>query len=137
MELIIQNNTRLQELREKFNHFFPYLKLEFFYPAEHADRLFSKENMVKDYHKTLEEIRTKDDPGFIRVLRYHTVNRLERIFKDEYGIYVQVFRRAGNNWLQTTSTDGWSLARQNKKGKENSVPTDNSKLVEEDYHEQL
>lgn len=137
MELIIQNNIRLGELQQQFNALFPYLRLEFFYPSSNPELLFSKENMVKDKNITLGEIRAIDEPGFIRVLRYHTVNKLERTFNDEYGLYTQVFRKSGDQWLETTSTDNWTLAKQNKTGKEKQTELFVDRPEEEDYHEQL
>ena len=37
-------------------------------------------------------------------------------FKEIYDLNVQVFRRSGNIWLQTTATDHLSLSAQNEKG---------------------
>ena len=45
-----------------------------------------------------------------------TVNELEQRFSDVYGLGVQVFRKSGNVWLETTVTDGWTLEQQNKQG---------------------
>jgi hypothetical protein len=52
------------------------------------------------------------------------------------GLYVQVFRKSGKVWLETTATDNWSLYKQNEEGQELSVH--GSSLSEElpDYHEQ-
>ena len=58
-------------------------------------------------------------------------NELEKIFKDQFGLAVQVFRKSGNLWLETTMTDNWTLQQQNNHGKEisagnnkNNVTTD-------------
>ncbi|MBK6949217.1 MAG: hypothetical protein IPH16_15200 [Haliscomenobacter sp.] len=45
-----------------------------------------------------------------------TVREFEQAFYDTYGLNVQVFRRSGNIWIQTTATDSWTLAEQNRKG---------------------
>ncbi len=44
------------------------------------------------------------------------VRTLENVFYETYGLKVQVFRLSGNIWLQTTSTDEWTLHEQNRKG---------------------
>jgi hypothetical protein len=43
---------------------------------------------------------------------------------------VQVFRKSGKNWLETTASDQWSLEKQNAKGLEE---TTESGTAVEDY----
>ena len=45
-----------------------------------------------------------------------TVTSFEGELEERFGLHAQVFRRSKNLWLQTTSTDYWSLATQNQKG---------------------
>ncbi len=45
-----------------------------------------------------------------------SVSELEQLFLTKYGLNAQVFRRSGNLWLQTSATDHWTLAEQNRKG---------------------
>jgi hypothetical protein len=45
-----------------------------------------------------------------------TVAELERLFVENFGLNAQVFRRSGTLWLQTSATDNWTLAEQNRKG---------------------
>ena len=51
-----------------------------------------------------------------------TVGELENIFKDQFGANVQVSRKSGSLWLETTLTDKWTLLQQNEQGKELSTP---------------
>ena len=44
-----------------------------------------------------------------------TVGDLEQRFQDVYGLSVQVFRKSGKVWLETTVTDNWTLDEQNDK----------------------
>ena len=37
-------------------------------------------------------------------------------FGEVYGLGVQVFRKSGNVWLETTVTDSWTLKEQNDQG---------------------
>lgn len=46
------------------------------------------------------------------------VSELESVFTETFGLSVQVFRKLGNVWLQTTTTDNWTLAEQNQKASE-------------------
>ena len=49
------------------------------------------------------------------------VSELEKLFKDKFKLAVQVFRKSGNLWLETTMTDNWSLLQQNNHGREIST----------------
>jgi hypothetical protein len=44
--------------------------------------------------------------------------QLERLFEQEFGLHVQVFRKSGNIWLMTTVSDSLTLEEQNFKGLE-------------------
>jgi hypothetical protein len=61
---------------------------------------------------------------------------LEKVFQDNLGLYVQVFRKSGKVWLETTATDNWSLFKQNEEGQELSVRENNLSEELPDYHEQ-
>jgi hypothetical protein len=66
-----------------------------------------------------------------------TVQELERVFQEELGLFIQVFRRSGKVWLETTATDNWTLFKQNEEGQELSVRNDAPREDLSDYHEQL
>jgi hypothetical protein len=46
-----------------------------------------------------------------------TVNELEQRFKSQFGLNIQVFRKHGKTWIETTVTDNWTLFKQNEEGK--------------------
>jgi hypothetical protein len=50
-----------------------------------------------------------------------TVNYLEQTFSNTYGLGVQVFRKAGHNWLETIETDSLTLEEQNLLGAEYKI----------------
>jgi len=50
------------------------------------------------------------------------VSEVEQLFQDVYGLSVQVFRKSGTIWLETTATDDWTLNKQNDEAKELSSP---------------
>ena len=57
----------------------------------------------------------------IEVVEEMKVKDLERIFKDQFSLAMQVFRKSGNLWLETTMTDNWTLQQQNDHGREIST----------------
>ena len=113
----ITNNKTLADIQKEFNAKFPYLKLEF-YSQAHKTKAGSPENLKLNPQHTIDEARTKHTLGDLSINGHLKVSTLENTFHEKYGLNVQVFRRSGNIWLQTTATDDWTLADQNKKGKE-------------------
>jgi hypothetical protein len=113
--MTISDDKTLRDIQKEFNVYFPYLKIEF-YKGEHEegegspieDRLDPNRKLgaVRKIH-TLEDLTIRDDMR---------VSDFEQMFLSKYGLNVQVFRKSGNLWIQTTSTDYWTLAEQNRKG---------------------
>jgi hypothetical protein len=44
------------------------------------------------------------------------VSKVEMGFQESFGISVQVFRKSGKVWLETSATDCWTLEEQNEQG---------------------
>lgn len=118
MKIIIDDNTQINEIQSEFNNYFPFLKLEFFQFNPTNENTFSKANMVTNSKTTLNKIRHLHVPGYISLSGNQLVSTFEKYLKENFGINAQVFRKSGPNWLQTTSTDNWTLSEQNKKGLE-------------------
>lgn len=137
MDFVISDSGRLCEIQEEFSSHFPFLRIEFFgYEPDEKD-VFKKSNMITDTGKTIGEIRHIHTHGSLSINGHQKVSTLEKHFRENYGINIQVFRKSGNNWLITTASDDWTLADQNKKGKE--MEEEVNEQVKEDfdsYHEQ-
>ncbi|MBS1574979.1 MAG: hypothetical protein JST09_06705 [Bacteroidetes bacterium] len=112
MQLRITPAKLISEVQVEFNTVFPFLKLEFFQnkPLQ-KDALPLANKRIGDYQLKIAD-------GEIEITKEMKVNELERKFKDQFSLNVQVFRRSGRLWLQTTMTDGWTLEKQNEHGKE-------------------
>ena len=117
MKVTINDNRKIFAIQEEFNALFPYLKVEFF-SKPHSIGGGSPKKLVKHNSKTLGECRTIHNKGSITITPNMTVADLEQNFSDVYGLGVQVFRKSGKVWLETTVTDGWTLEEQNKQGAE-------------------
>lgn len=117
MKISINDHRKIHAIQEEFNQNFPYLKIEFF-SKPHASGGSSSKKLMKSSSKTLGECRTIHNKGSITITPELTVDELERRFMDVYGLSIQVFRKSGNVWLETTVTDGWTLEKQNEQGRE-------------------
>ncbi len=115
MQVIITDNRKIFAIQEEFSALFPYLKLEFF-SKPHDVGAGSAKKLIKHNSKTLGECRTIHNKGKITITPNMTVSDLEQNFGDIYGLGVQVFRKSGRAWLETTVTDGWTLDEQNRQG---------------------
>ena len=91
MNIAINDTRVISSIQKEFNSVFPYLK-------------------------SLAECRKVHSVGEITIQPLMTVQSLEQIFLVEYGLGVQVFRKSGSVWLETTVTDSWTLAEQNSQG---------------------
>jgi len=115
MKIQINDNRVIKEIQEEFNTHFPYLKIEFF-SKPHKIGEGSSKKIIKNNDRTLNECRTIHKKGIITITAQMTVSDLEQKFNDIYGLSVQVFRKSGKLWLETTVTDGWTLEEQNVQG---------------------
>jgi hypothetical protein len=122
MLVTINDRRKISAIQEEFNSAFPYLKIEFF-SKPHKINGASSKKLVKHNGKTLGECRTLHNTGKIVIKETMTVNDLEQRFSDVYGLSVQVFRKSGRVWLETTVTDGWTLEEQNHQGEALSSKT--------------
>lgn len=116
MKIQINDHRKIYAIQEEFNKRYPWLKLEFF-SKPHKVGGESPKSRVLPPAKTLGECRTIHDSGTITITSGMTVADLEQAFSDVYGLSVQVFRKSGKSWLETTITDSWTLEKQNEEGK--------------------
>ncbi|MBL7811994.1 MAG: hypothetical protein JNL57_07185 [Bacteroidetes bacterium] len=131
MKFQINPNTTLREIRQEFHNHFPYLKLEFFEAGHEAGHGTPKSALISDYNQSAGVAETVA----WEVNAEMTVKQLEGWFLTAAGLHVQVFRKSGQVWLETTHSDGETLAAQNRKGREHEIPPASDTELP-DYHEQ-
>lgn len=115
MDIQVKDSLSIGDIQKQFEEQFGYLKLMFF-KKPHAD---NEGNTKKDLLSS--EVKLDSMPhknGNIVFTDDITVAELEHLFKDHFALNVQVFRKSGNSWIETTVTDSWTLKKQNDQGKE-------------------
>lgn len=117
MKIKINDHRRVFEIQKDFTKQFPYLKIEFF-SKTHAIHEASSKKLIEPNSKTLGECRTRHNDGAIDITPQMKVSDLEQAFMNVYGLSIQVFRKSGKVWLETTVTDNWSLEEQNQQGED-------------------
>ena len=120
MQLTIAPNRKIGDIQKDFNSMFPFLKIEFFNNRSVAPTKFSAKQMIPS-NKTIGDTQRAIADGTLEIDENMKVQDLEKQFHDQFSLAVQVFRKSGPVWLETTMTDNWTLSQQNKHGSELSV----------------
>jgi hypothetical protein len=115
MKLHIDDKKTIGELKDQFNSTFPFLKLEFFNLPHESGKLSFKHDLL-DHRTVLANCRTNHSEGDLFFNANTTVEEFESSFQTVFGISVQVYRKSGKVWLQTSTTDSWTLEEQNERG---------------------
>lgn len=115
MQLTITDDRTIDDINKDFMSEFPYLKIQFF-KRTHKENIGSpKKEMIPNATK-LKAIHHTN--GVVVISPEQTVQEIEQFFKAHFNLNIQIFRKSGNNWLETTLTDAWTLKKQNEEGME-------------------
>lgn len=137
----ITDNKKLKDIQREFNDKFPCLKLEF-YKGEHESGVPTPAGKQLDTEITIGKVRKVHTEGDLSIDGHLKVSTLEDHFWEKYGLNVQVFRLSGNLWLQTSTTDQWTLAEQNRKGERSrqayrEMHSETGEELERDWRDEL
>ena len=108
----ISESIKVSELKRTFNSKFPFLKIEFFKKNHKNLNGSAKKDLILDDFPIIFSV----DDLSILINEEVTVSELEKQFNDKFNLSLQVFRKSGKSWLETTFTDGWTLKKQNQEG---------------------
>jgi len=135
MKMQIHHDDTLELVQKSFSAAFPFLKLEFFTRPHDKGRPTEKQFMLNT-KRTIDSCNPKLSDATVMIPTAMTVQELESVFQERLGLYIQVFRKSGRVWLETTATDDWSLFKQNEQGQELSFHDNSTPEDLPDYHEQ-
>lgn len=112
----IRKQKKIVELQEQFNKYYPFLRIEFFF-ERHVSGKGTHINKIITNDKRLGQVQLINGEGVIKLSKTMTVEKLEKLLEDDFGLFAQVFRKSGEIWLETSVTDSWTLEQQNEEGK--------------------
>lgn len=115
MQINISNNRTIADIQKDFTNVFPYLKVQFFKKGHSAFQGSPRKEILPE--TTLLKL-VNHSNGEVVITEDMTVYELEEMFKQRFNLNVQVFRKSGSSWLETTYTDSWTLKKQNQQGLE-------------------
>jgi hypothetical protein len=115
MKLQINKKTKIKDLQKAFSDAYPYLKIEF-YKKPHRERELSSGKDKIFPGEIISELDNFKGRASINIGKDRTVADVEAEFYDKSGIAVQVSRRTGDLWIETSLTDYRTLGMQNQQG---------------------
>ncbi len=117
MKIRIAPETTLAEIQTAFNTAFPYLKIHFFSKPHRAFKGSPAKFLIHDDLVAVSSLSKGSNSGEIDLDPTMPTIDLEKVFEENFGLFVQVFRKSGETWLLTSVTDKLSLEKQNAKGR--------------------
>lgn len=124
MKMYISSNRTVSDVQQDFNAVYRFLTIEF-YPTASKQRVAGKQRLKKT---DLLPVAAKPVGDVVEISDAMTVAQLEETFRERFGMNIQVARKSGILWLETTMTDNWTLKQQNDHGKELSEPLSNNQI---------
>lgn len=112
----------IRDIWHQFNYAYPYLRVDFYRHVEGRLGAEVRQKLQRSVSLFAAGIRRDGD---IEISESMTVRELEQRFLAEFGLRVQVSRKSGRMWLETTISDNWTLKQQNDHGRELSEPVKN------------
>ena len=129
MKLQINTGTRIKDVQEKFSKAFPFLKIEF-YSERYAENKVSAKKARISPDKILSTLSKIFKEESLDIGKNRTVAAVEKEFYEKFGIAMQVSRKSGNIWIETSKTDYRTLDVQNQLGK--SMSSSHAPLIAEE-----
>ncbi len=112
MTLDITSERSMGSLQTEFSEAFPGLKLAFFSKPHREFKGSAAKFLLQDREVPLSQLSSKLQAGELELGPETVVMDLEQEFEKKFGLHVQVFRKSGNIWLETSVTDNLTLAEQ-------------------------
>lgn len=120
MQLHIMKTGLLSDIQKEFSEYFPYLKIDFFrFP--HTDKKLSPKDEKIDPAIPVDSLEIGGKDKILEINEKMTVGQFEAKIDYETGLFVQVSRKSGRVWLETSYTDNWTLEQQNEQGRMMSI----------------
>ncbi len=115
----IKPTRTIADLQDDFNRVYPYLRIDFYKAVKSQKQYHAAARLDRQLPLKTCGIGREGDVVLYDTM---TVGELEKSFRDRFGANVQVSRKSGKLWLETTMTDNWTLQQQNDHGRELSGP---------------
>ena len=110
----INKSDTIQNVQEQFANLYKGLNIIFYKKAHDAYENSEKRNELSS-SLMLKEVNANFEDAEIQLDKSMSVKAVEAYFEETLGLHIQVLRKSGDVWLQTSSTDDWTLQKQSEK----------------------
>jgi hypothetical protein len=115
VKILIDNDKSLGDIQREFSLHYLFLRIEFFKSNE-SNGLIRREKLKDEYR-----LDTKNSIS-INIGRDRTINDVKKDFFEKADLIVQIYRKSGNVWVETSHTNHWPLEQQNFEGEQMNRP---------------
>ena len=115
---LIGKTNSVKEIQDHFSGLFPFLRINFFKNRKSGSGLTGQSVILFSPESYLKDINPGITNGELAIRESMSVWELENEFFEKFGLSVQVLRRSGNLWLDTSRTNSWTLMEQDEIGRE-------------------
>ncbi len=136
MKIKIERNTTIGDIQKAFNREFPLLSLRFFDARAAKENMFARKFLITDTSLSVAEAGRYSGDGEVDIRGSVKTGELEQDFRDHFGLLAQVFRKAGLQWIETSSTDDHTLDEQNRNAGQSVYNIAEESPDADAYHEQ-
>jgi len=119
MIIEIKDDKSIGEICREFSAAYPFLKIEFFDSPHFWQQASALKQMIP-HDRKIKEIRKLHKAGVMHIHALNKTGTIEQEFYRSFGLNVQIFRKHGDDWIQTAGTDELLLEEQNELGKKAS-----------------
>ncbi len=120
MIIEINPNKKLKDINSAFTKVYPFLKLEFFSKSHKWQESSSVLQLLQQDQTVSEVTHSLLCSGFIELHYWQKTGVIEMMFLHQFNLSVQVYRKNGDNWIQTSGSDELTLEEQNEAGLKDS-----------------
>jgi hypothetical protein len=113
MLLHIDDTWTVSDVQDAFSRCFPGLRIAFCKKPPFYKEATPCTTAIEG-NQRIGAIRKTHGAGYLEILSWYTVARLEKEFREQFGLPVQVFRKEQGKWMQTSSTDNYTLRQQSE-----------------------
>lgn len=118
MELYLSKEATMGAVQSEFSGAFPGLKIAFFSKPHGESKGSAAKFLLQHKEMLLGELSPNLKVGSLSVQPESVVWAVESDFEKNFGLHVQIFRKSGNLWLETSVSDKLTLAAQMQKAAE-------------------
>lgn len=115
MLLQISPDKTIGVLQAEFSEAFPGLKIVFFSKPHGVQKGSAAKFLVQQPDILLSQLSPQLKSGSVTVEPSLVVSQFEQALETDFGLHMQVFRKSGRTWLETSVTDNLTLAEQQAK----------------------